>query len=69
MVFQTRYGHYEFLVMSFGFTNALIVFMDLMNSVFKKFFDMFIIDILRYSWSEDEHVEHLRIVLQILKDR
>ncbi|XP_019257726.1 PREDICTED: uncharacterized protein LOC109235937 [Nicotiana attenuata] len=70
--FRTRYGHYEFLVMSFGLTNALAAFMDLMNRVFKPFLDTFIIvfieDILVYSKSKDEHVEHLRIALQTLKE-
>ena len=61
--FRTRYGHYEFLVMSFGLTNALTASMDLMNRVFKPFFDRFVIvfidDILVYSHSRVEHQEHL----------
>ena len=69
--FRTRYGHYKFLVMSFGLTNALATFMDLMNQVFKKYFDkcviIFIDDILVYSKTKEEHVEHLRIVLEILR--
>ena len=53
--FRTRYGHYEFLVMPFGFTNALATFMDLMNRVFQPYLDRFVIifigDILVYSGS------------------
>jgi hypothetical protein len=66
--FSTRYGLYEFLVMSFGLTNAPAYFMYLMNSVFMpeldKFMVIFIDDILVYSKNEDEHTEHLHIVLQ-----
>ncbi|WMV55181.1 hypothetical protein MTR67_048566 [Solanum verrucosum] len=73
MAFRTWYGHYEFLVMSFGLTNASVVFMDLMNKVFRQYLDMFVIvfidDILIYSRSEDDHVNHLRIVLQFIKDQ
>jgi hypothetical protein len=70
--FSTRYGLYEYLVMSFGLTNALMHFMYLMNSVFMpeldKFVVVFINDILVYSKSMDEHEEHLRVVLQRLWD-
>ncbi|KAL5570722.1 hypothetical protein UlMin_020319 [Ulmus minor] len=70
--FRSRYGHYEFLVMSFGLTNAPAAFMDLMNRVFKEFLDRFVIvfidDILVYSKSTKEHEEHLRLILQTLRD-
>jgi hypothetical protein len=69
--FSTRYGLYEFLVMSFGLTNAPAYFMYLMNSVFMteldKFVVVFIDDILIYSKNEVEYAEHLRIVLQRLR--
>jgi hypothetical protein len=70
--FSTRYGLYEYLVMSFGLTNAPAYFMYLMNSAFMpeldKFVVVFIDDILVYSKNEDEHTEHLHIVLQRLCD-
>ena len=70
--FKTRYGHYEFLVMSFGLTNAPAAFMDLMNRVFQPYLDRFVIffinDILVYLGSLEEHSEHLRIVLQTLRE-
>ena len=59
IAFRTRYRHYEFLVMSFGLTNTLTAFMDLMNRIFKPFLDkviiIFIDDILVYLKSEEEH--------------
>ncbi|GJS91537.1 putative nucleotidyltransferase, ribonuclease H [Tanacetum coccineum] len=68
---RTRYGHYEFQVMSFGLTNAPAVFMDLMNRVCKPYLDKFVIvfidDILIYSKSEEEHTEHLKSILELLK--
>jgi hypothetical protein len=70
--FSTRYGLYEFLVMSFGLTNAPAYFMYLMNSIFMteldKFVVIFIDDILIYSKNEEEHAEHLHIVLQRLRE-
>ncbi|GJY98224.1 putative reverse transcriptase domain-containing protein [Tanacetum coccineum] len=70
--FMTRYGHYEFQVMSFGLTNAPAVFMDLMNRVCKPYLDKFVIvlidDILIYSKSKKEHEEHLRQILKLLKN-
>ena len=69
--FRTRYGHFEFLVMSFGLTNAPSAFMDLMNQVFCPYLDRFVIvfidDILVYSRSELEHERHLGLVLQTLR--
>ena len=71
--FRTRYRCYEFLVMPFGLTNAPTDFMDLMNQVFQRYLDRFVIvfidDILMYSSSSEEHSEHLRIVLQTLRER
>ncbi|KAL2248214.1 UNVERIFIED_CONTAM: Retrovirus-related Pol polyprotein from transposon opus [Sesamum indicum] len=71
--FRTRYGHYEFLVMPFGLTNAPAAFMALMNRTFQEYLDHFVIvfidDILVYSRDRDEHEQHLRMVLQILKEK
>jgi hypothetical protein len=70
--FSTRYGLYEFTVMSFGLTNAPTYFMNLMNKVFMEYLDRFVVvvidDILIYSKSESDHEEHLRLVLQKLRD-
>ncbi|GJV81480.1 putative reverse transcriptase domain-containing protein [Tanacetum coccineum] len=69
--FRTRYGHFKFIVMPFGLTNAPTVFMDLMNRVCRPYLDKFLIvfidDILIYSKTQEEHVEHLRLVLGLLK--
>jgi hypothetical protein len=70
IAFSTRYGLHEYLVMSFGLTNALVHFMYLMNSMFMpeldKFVMVFIDDILIYSKSEEEHAQHPRVILQRL---
>nr|GEY05825.1 putative reverse transcriptase domain-containing protein [Tanacetum cinerariifolium] len=71
--FRTRYGHYEFQVMPFGLTNAPAVFMDLMNQVCKPYLDKFVIvfidDILIYSKDEKEREEHLKAILELLKEK
>ncbi|GKA62025.1 putative reverse transcriptase domain-containing protein [Tanacetum coccineum] len=69
--FKTRYGHYEFQVMTFGLTKAPAIFMDLMNRVCKPYLDKFVIvfidDILIYSRNKKEHKEHLKGILELLK--
>nr|GEW83523.1 reverse transcriptase domain-containing protein [Tanacetum cinerariifolium] len=69
--FRTRYGHYEFQVMSFGLTNAPAVLMDMMNQVCKPYLDRFVIvfidDILIYSKSRKEHEGHLKLIFRLLK--
>jgi len=70
--FRTRYGHYEFVVIPFGLTNAPASFMCLMNNILSKYLDKFVIvfidNILIYSKNEQDHKEHLRIVLQMLRE-
>jgi hypothetical protein len=70
--FRTRYGHCEFTLVPFRLSNAPIVFMCLMNGVFREYLDQFVIvfldDILIYSKSEEEHEHHLRMVLQVLRE-
>ncbi|KAK1681366.1 hypothetical protein QYE76_042214 [Lolium multiflorum] len=69
--FTTRYGLYEYNVMSFGLTNAPAYFMNLMNKIFMKFLDKFVVvfidDILIYFKSEEEHEQHLEIILETLR--
>jgi len=71
--FRTRYGHFEFLVLPFGLTNAPTLFMDLMNRVFQPYLDKFVVvfidDILVYSKSYEEYEQHLRQTLQTLRNR
>ena len=70
--FRTRYEHYEFFVVPFGLTNAPATFMCLMNNVLCPYLDNFVIvfidDILVYSKNEEEHAEHLAVVLRLLRD-
>jgi len=69
--FRTRYGHYEFTVVPFGLSNALVVFMCLMNCIFREYLYKFVIvfldGILIYSKFEEEHEQHLRLLLQVSK--
>ena len=71
--FRSRYGHYEYVVMPFVVTNAPALFMDYMNRIFRPFLDKFVVvfidDILIYSRTHEEHVEHLRIMLGILMEK
>jgi hypothetical protein len=68
----SRYEHHEYLVVPFGLTNALAIFMNLMNKIFMTYLDKFVIvfieDILIYSKDKEEYAKHLRIALQILRE-
>ena len=70
-MFRTRHGHYEFVVMPFGLTNTPSMFMDLMNRVYRSMLDrsviVFIDDILVYSKTREQHEEHLRELLEVLR--
>ena len=70
--FRTRYGHFEFTMMSFGLTNSPAAFMDFMHRVFHPYLDRFVVvfvdDILIYSETEEDHEDHWRVVLQTLRD-
>jgi hypothetical protein len=69
--FRIRYGHFEYNVMPFGLTNAPAVFQHLMNDVFREFLDDFVVcyldDILVFSKNEEEHINHVRLVLEKLR--
>jgi len=71
--FRSHYGHYEYVVMSFGVTNAPTLFMDYMNRIFCPFLDKFVVvfidDILIYSRTDEEHEKHLKTVLEILREK
>jgi len=71
--FRSWYGHYEYVVMSFGVTNAPTVFMDYMNRIFRPFLDKFVVvfidDILIYFKTQEELAEHLRLVLGVLREK
>jgi len=71
--FRSRYGHYEYVVMPFGVTNAPALFMDYMNRIIRPFLDKFVVifidGILIYSRTHEEHAEHLRTVLSILREK
>jgi hypothetical protein len=70
--FRTRYDNYEFTIVPFGLSNASTVFMCLMNGIFREYLDKIVIvfldDIIIYSKSEEEHEQHLRMVLQVLRE-
>ena len=71
-VFRTRHGHFEFTMMPSRLTNVPAAFMDLMHRIFQPYLDQFVVvfidDILMYSRSKEEHEDHLRVVLQVLRD-
>jgi hypothetical protein len=70
--YWTRYGHFEYNVMSFGLTNVFVSFQHLMNDIFQEFLDDFVVcyldDILIFSKNENDHEKHIRMVLQKLRD-
>ena len=72
-VFRTRWGHYEYQVMPFGLTNALASFQELINDTLREYLDTFVLayldDILIFSTDYKQHVQHMRIVLQKLREK
>ncbi|RDX63908.1 hypothetical protein CR513_57600, partial [Mucuna pruriens] len=68
IILVTHHSHYEYLVMLFGVTNASGVFMDYMNKIFHPYLDVFVV-VFKNDISREEHVEYLRVVLQVLKDK
>ena len=71
--FRSRYGHYEYVVMPFGVTNAPAVFLNYMNQIFRPFLDKFVVvfidNILIYSKTREEHEEHLRLVFGVMREK
>ena len=72
LIFRCHYGHFEFLVMPFGFTNAPATFQEYMNRIFCKHIRRFVLvlfdDILVYSKTWEEHLQHIEIVLKTLQE-
>ena len=70
--FRSRYGHYEYVVMPFGVTNAPAIFIDYMNRIFRPWLDKFVVVfidvILIYSKNREDHEQHLRVVLDVLRE-
>jgi hypothetical protein len=70
--FRTRWGLFEYLVIPFGLTNALATFQAYINNVLRKYLDVFVVvyldDILVYSKTYKEHVQHMRLILTTLRD-
>jgi hypothetical protein len=71
--FRTRYGHFEYSVMSFGLTNAPVTFQHMINDIFQEYLDHFVViyldDIIIYSKNEEDHEYHVRLVLKFFRER